>query len=279
VENLSKKWWKYVNLLGLDAPFVAVLWLLLFAKTWRVDYHPGVSFVVIALLAWTLRIVVKILNSAITGNAMSFQVIHRKGLTRAAIISGLLACILIVLYFPLSAYKYLLLGALMLLVYFAVTFFVSSSEGEVPYAKHFMAAFSFSYGTATMAHIHLPAYGIRDLLITREFLCFSVLCLIALSAIDQWSRSDEKASSQTRLMDELTISLPLTLLGAAALVFAVQAESMLMRPFFYAILTGAALLQILNRTKSRFNIEERKGLVSLCLLIPGLVFQSYGLLL
>ncbi len=83
--------------------------------------------------------------------------------------------------------------------------------------------------------------------------------------------------SESNLVDELVISLPLTLLGAASLIFAVQSESMISRPFFYGILTGAALLQILNRLRSRFTIEQLKSLASACLLVPGIIFQAYDM--
>ncbi len=75
--------------------------------------------------------------------------------------------------------------------------------------------------------------------------------------------------------DEWQISLPLTLLGAFALVFAVQAESQTTRPYFYCILTAAALLQVLNRMFYRFQICDIKILTSACFLVPGLIFQAY----
>ena len=58
-------------------------------------------------------------------------------------------------------------------------------------------------------------------------------------------------------------------------MFAVQNETMAARPFYYAILTGAALLQILNRMRGRFQPETLKVLTALCLLVPGIIFQSY----
>jgi hypothetical protein len=276
VARHSKVWWKYVNLLGLDAPLVAVLWLLLFAKSWRVDYHPLHVYIVLAMVAWTVRIVAKLLQSAIAGDTKSFQAIHRKCLSRVALIAGIIACGTVIVYFPLAVYNYILVGSIFVIGYFSVTLFTSSTEGEIPYARHLLAGTAFSFGVTLMAHTYLPALGIKDLLISSEFICFTVLCMIASSAVDQWARSTREQKSESRLMEELTISLPLTLLGAAALVFAVQSDSMMLRPFYYAILTGSALLQILNRLRSRFTIDQQKALVNLSLLMPGLVFQAYG---
>ena len=90
-----------------------------------------------------------------------------------------------------------------------------------------------------------------------------------------WEHSEKADNDDMFCVDELVLSLPLTLLGAAALVFAVQNDSMTVRPFFYAILTGAALLQVLNRTRNRFRRSTLKVLASLCLLAPGMIFQTY----
>ena len=132
-----------------------------------------------------------------------------------------------------------------------------------------------AFGTALAAHVYLPSLGIQQLLFSREFICFAVLCMLAYSATDMWEHSEKTDNGEMFSADELALSLPLTLLGAAALVFAVQNDSMTVRPFFYGILTGAALLQVLNRTRTRFNRETLKVLTSLCLLAPGIIFQTY----
>jgi len=60
-------------------------------------------------------------------------------------------------------------------------------------------------------------------------------------------------------------------------VFAVQNDSMNTRPFFYGILTGAALLQVLNRMRGRFNLGTVKVLTAMCLIAPGMIFEAYAL--
>jgi hypothetical protein len=44
------------------------------------------------------------------------------------------------------------------------------------------------------------------------------------------------------------------------------------RAFFYAILTGAALLYILNRSRARFELASLRVLADVALLVPVLVF-------
>jgi len=275
VESKGKPWWQYINLLGLDAPLVAVLWLFLFAKTWRVNYHPWEAYVALGLIAWTVRIVVKLLESVMADDKTTFQMVHRKGLRLIAVLAGITALILTVLNFPLSGYNYLFVGLILVVSYIALTLFSSPEHGEIPYGKHAVGGIAFAFGTALMAHAYLPSLEIKELLYSREFICFALLCLIASAAVDLWSRTSRDGETESRVQDEIALSLPLTLLGAASLIFAVQTESMIARPFFYGILTGAALLQVLNRMHHRFTFDNVKVLTSVCLLIPGIIFQAY----
>lgn len=270
----KKAWWLYLHLLGLDAPLIAVVWLFLFAKTWRVDYHPWEAYVALGLAVWTIRIAAKLLSAAMEGKEPSFPAFGKIPPKKLAICTGVLAVILTVINFPLSVYNYLLIGGILVLAYFALTLFYTHEAGEIPYGRHALGGIAFAYGTALAAHVYLPGLGIQEMALSREFICFALLCMLASAANDIWKRAG-KGDGDMFSSDELALSLPLTLLGAAALVFAVQNDSMRVRPFFYGILTGAALLQALNRTRSRFSPETLKTLTSVCLLAPGLIFQTY----
>jgi hypothetical protein len=273
VEETRKPWWRYVYLLGLDAPLIAVLWLFLFAKTWRVDYHPWQAYVALGLMVWALRIAAKLLRSAIIADPEDPLHKMRRWLTPAAISSGIFSLILIVIAFPMSIYMRLLFLGIFVIAYFALENFSSAPDGQISYVKHLFAGVAFAFGTSIMAHVYLTTLTLRELFISREFICFALLCTIASAAVEHWMRA--KQHEESHYPDDWQISLPLTLLGAFALVFAVQAEMQTTRPFFYSILTAAALMQVLNRTFHRFQACDIKILISLCLLVPGLIFQAY----
>lgn len=282
MEKERRPWWLYLNLLGLDAPLIAVTWLFLFARTWRVDYHPWQAYAALGFGVWTIRIAMKLLKGSMSSDETSFAMEHKKPLKVAAVIAGVCSITLTVMNFPLSVYTYLLVGAVFLAGYFALTLFSPQEGQEIGYARHTLGGLAFAYGTALTAHVYLPGMGLRELMMsmeyTREFLCFAVLCLLASSALELWERSAKPAADgEAGSVDEIALSLPLTLLGAAALVFAVQEhdDSMVARPFFYGILAGAALLQVLNRTRERFSLDTLKVLTALCLLAPGIIFKSY----
>lgn len=277
MEKQRRPWWLYFYMLGLDAPVIAVVWLFLFAQTWRVNYHPWEAYAALGLLVWAIRIAGRLLTSAMVGKEDDFNTRHRKVLRNLALAAGGSSIVLTVMNFPLSGYNYFLIGAILVTGYFALALFSPADDNEPVYAKHLMGGGAFAYGTAMMAHAYLPSLAIQDMVLSREFICFAVLCLLASSATDLWTQAAKVEDLETKAASEITLSLPLTLLGAAALVFAVQNDSMNTRPFFYGILTGAALLQILNRTRGRFSILTVKALTGACLLAPGVIFQAYAM--
>ena len=262
MEKERKPWWLHLNLLGLDAPLIAVMWLFLFARTWRVNYHPWEAYVALGLAVWTIRIAAKLLSAAMQGDEGSFASRHRTPLRKLATLTGILALVLTVLNLPLSGYSYTLIGVTLLAGYFALTLFSPTDGQEIAYGRHALGAVAFAYGITLMAYVYLQGLELHEpifsflekilprqvlFMFSREFICFSWLCMMALSATELWARSDKPAADgEAGSLDEIALSLPLTLLGAAALVFAVRDDSMTARPFFYAILTGAALLQVLN---------------------------------
>ena len=241
MEKECRPWWLYFNLTGLDAPLIAVIWLFLFARTWRVDYHPWQAYVALGFAVWTIRIAMKLLKGSMSSDEISFVMVHRKPIKFAAVILGIFSITLTVMSFPLSVYTYLVVGALFVAGYFALTLFSQQEGNEIGYARHAMGGVVFAYGTALTAHVYLPGLGLQELLLSREFICFAVLCLLASSALELWERSEKPAADgEAGAVDEVALSLPLSLLGAAALVFAVKDDLMVARPFYYAILTGAA---------------------------------------
>ncbi len=87
-----KPWWLIPNLLSLDAPLVAVVWLYIFAKTWRVEYLPWAAYVSLGLVVWVIYVTDRLLDASLGGGIPeklearhAFHQRHRKFFTIAAI--------------------------------------------------------------------------------------------------------------------------------------------------------------------------------------------------
>lgn len=263
----------------MDAPLVALAWLHIFASTWRLGYHPWEAYVTLGLAVWAIYVGDRLLDVSLLGGSSrklearhEFHDRYRKWFRLAVMAALVTAVVLVATRMPMTIYKHLLLGGVLVAGFFGLSMLSSQDSDEVPHSKNIVAGIAFAFGTAMTAHVYRWEFGIYDLLVSREFVCFSVLCVLNISAIDLWEHAARSTDLEIKASDELALTLPLTLLGASALIFAVQ--DVTARPFFYAILTGAALLYVLNRSRSRFSMDGLRVLADVALLVPVLVFQA-----
>lgn len=276
----SKPIWLIPNLLSLDAPLVACAWLYIFANTWRVVYLPSTTYLSLGLVVWVIYVADRLLDAMMHGSSTGklearheFHRKHQRIFRTLAMVAGLIALILVVTELATKIYGYALFGGLMVAAFFTLSIFSTQDANEIPYTKNIIAGFSFAYGTAMLAWAY-TGFGSEDLLKSPELICFAVLCILNIAAIDLWEHASRTADLEIKATDELALTLPLTVLGAAALIFALKDPDLTTRPFFYAILTGAALLQILNRNRARFSKDALRVLADAALLAPLLVFLA-----
>lgn len=272
--------WLLPNLLSLDAPLVAVAWLHVFARTLRADYLPAIAYVVLALSVWAIYVFDRLLDAGLRGGDESrLEPRHRMHLRYKELLGGLgalaavLAVLLALVGMPMEILRYALVGGLLVLGFFALAFFGDTSSREVAYGKNAIAGLTFSFGTAAAAFVYLPMLGMFDLLVSKEMICFGVLCMLNITAIDLWEHSARASDPEQKAAYELSLTLPLVLLGASTLAFAVMDHEASTRPFYYSVLTGAALLFILNRNRTRFSADALRVLADVALLVPVIVFE------
>ncbi len=277
-----KPLWLIPNLLSLDAPLVAVTWLYMFAKTWRVLYLPSAAYASLALVVWVIYVTDRLLDASMRdGQPEKLEARHlfhrkyKRAFRRVAVVGGIAAIAFTILGLPAKIYAFGAVGGAMVAGFFVLSMFSTHERDEIPYAKNFVAGLAFAYGTAMLAFV-FTSFETSDLLKSRELICFAVLCMLNISAIDLWEHADLSSDPEIKAGDELALTLPLTLLGAASLIYAVQDRELTTRPFFYATLTGAALLQILNRARHRFSLDALRVLADVALLVPFLVFVAFS---
>ena len=274
-----KPLWLIPNLLSLDAPLVAVAWLYIFAKTWRVDYLPWVAYASLGLVVWLIYATDRLLDVSLRGLSENLQPRHEfhhkhQRLFRVLVTgAGVLALVLVITGLPVAIYGYAFVGGLMVAGFFALSVFSTHGPHELPYGKNIVAGLAFAYGTAMVAFSY-TGLDMTELIRSRALICFVVLCILNISAIDLWEHAMRSSDPEIKASDELTLTLPLTLLAGASLVFATLDNGITTRPFFHAILTGAALLYILNRNRARFQMDALRVLADAALLVPFVVFLA-----
>jgi hypothetical protein len=273
-----KPWWLYPNLLSLDAPLVAIAWLHAFAGAWRL-YLPWPAYVCLGLAVWVIYVSDRLLDvSMAAGSPLPLEARHEfhrrhQRFFRAGVAAAFLAGVFIVVtQMPMAIYLNLLLGGVLVAGFFGLAMISSQEANEVPILKNVLAGITFAFGTAMTAHIYRNEFGLEELVRSREFLSFAVLCVLNISAIDLWEHAARSEDMEIKASDELTLTLPLALLGIASIVLA--AFDMASRPFCYATLTASALLFVINRQRQRFSMDALRVLADVALLVPLLVFHS-----
>jgi len=282
--------WLLPNLLSLDAPLVAVAWLYIFAKTWRIDYHPWPPYAALALTAWGIYAADRLFDVWLHRGADSLPLRHRMHLRlrwvlMVAVPIALGGAVWIALHrLPIAIFSYVAVAALLVLAFLVSSIFSRGSD-EVPYVKNLLAGLTFSYGTAIGAHVYTSygmglggngyvfTEGVFALLRSPEMLAFGVLCALNTTAVDLWERFRELRDPEARAAQEMMLTMPLALLAVLALWFALRAEPLgPIRPFYYAILVSAASLLLVNRVKQRFSGDALRVIADLCLLAPWVYF-------
>lgn len=281
--------WLIPNLLSLDAPLVAVAWLYMFAKTWRVDYLPWAAYIALGLVVWVIYVTDRLLDSSMVGGISEklearheFHRQHRKIFRCLVILAAVSAVVLVVTRLPMTVLGfgvgggingYPFIGGIMVAGFFVLSIFSTHGPEEIPYAKNILAGVSFAYGTSMIAYA-FTGFDMWEFVRSRELICFAVLCVLNISAIDLWEHANRSSDPEIKATNELSLTLPLILLGGSALVFAAQDHELTTRPFYYAILTGSALLHILNRNRARFSMDALRVLADVALLVPFVIFLA-----
>lgn len=280
-DSSRKPIWLYPNLLSLDAPLVALVWLYIFARTWRLGYHPWEAYASLGLVVWAIYVVDRLMDHSLAGEAAGtlgsrhhFHRRHRWQFVVGVVAAILAAVWLVVTKMPMAIYKYLLLGAVLVAGYLGLVILSSPAQGDAPITKNVLAGVTFAFGTALAAHIYRPELGIYDLIKAPEFVSFAVLCMLNIAAIDLWEHAGRAADVEIKASDELALTLPLTLLGGVSLTFALMDDEQSTRPFFYAVLTASALLYVLNRRRAHLSMDALRVLADVALVAPLLVFLS-----
>ena len=284
-ERTRTPWWLWPSLVSLDAPLVAMAWMFMFAEAWRVNYVPALAYFGLGAAVWAIYVVDRVMDLRLKGEGRpgiarrhDFPWRHRKVFG-----VGLMVALGLVVWtvFGVLPMEFLLSYALIGGILVAGTFFlITTGAGSgIPYGRNILAGLAFGFGTAMMVHLYVPTEGVIELLGSREMLSFGVLCVLNISAIHLWEHSRMSEDPEVKAADEIALTLPLTLLAAFALVFAyldnrgmfgggVASGEGQARPFFYAVLISAALLQVLNRHRSRFSLDALRALADATLLVP-----------
>ncbi|MFC7337063.1 hypothetical protein ACFQY0_07735 [Haloferula chungangensis] len=279
--------------MSLDAPLVAVAWLFMFARAWRVDFHPWQAYAALGLTVWIIYVVDRLIDvrmrspdDPMLGSRHHFHQKHWKKFLLGVVVAAATVLWLTLTYLPVEVIGYSIPIMLLVGVFFALVVMVPATR-DIPYLRNIVAGMTFGMGTALVAHVYVPMEPFWIMMQSREVISFGVLCVLNISAIHLWEHSRLSNDPEIRAADEISLTLPLILLGAASLWFAYQDNpgmfggsvadtDPLTRPFFYGVLISAALLQVINRTRERYSMDALRCLADAAMIVPLPLFIVFS---
>jgi len=270
-------WWLYPNLLSLDAPTVAVVWLFAFSRA----FDSPLSFSVCAVLflaVWSIYVIDRLIdglrqkNWSLATERHRFVQHHQKqfvgllavivplgaGLTITTlpidlIVAGLTLCVMVILYFTAFTCLFPQLKRLR--------------------AKEFACGFVFAVGTSlgvdavrhgVFAH---PARTLPAILIFASLCIFNCLIIAARERHTDWANDPAAASVWWRHLDRDLTILGVVLTTASAIAWMQSSQYALYPACFISALT----LILLNLFQKRFSKSLPRVLADVALLSPLLV--------
>lgn len=286
MSDACKPWWLWPNVLSLDAPAVAMAWLYMFSRAWQVNYLEWQAYAALGLGVWVIYVCDRLLDVRLRERGDPALTTRHRFHARHAwwFVAGVVAASAVLVWFVLAVLPFALflsyLGPAMgLVAAFFVLVLGTRWTGEVPYFRNGVAGLAFAYGTAMMAHSRVPMQGMMAMALSREMVAFALLCVLNITAIHLWERSRRSEDPEVKATAELSLTVPLTILGGSALVFAylenpgmfgrgVDGSDLPARPFFYGILISSALLQVINRVRHRFSMDALRVLADAAMIVP-----------
>lgn len=298
--------WLWPNLLSIDAPLVAVAWMWMLARSMRVEYIQPQIWWVLPLAIWCVYVADRLLDAWTRPGMRESSPRHIfhwrwRWLLLVGVIIGSGTCIYQALYvLPRSVFSAGLVAIMLCLLYFVLAFLRGRG---VPYVKNFLAGMIFAMGVgipvnAATASLLITDFnevvyalrntGLKDALwnfgdmvlrtlvliffYCREVWVFGLLCMMNITAIDLWEKAQSETDEELAYSHEATLTLGLIMLAGGSLLFAAMKADEYSKPYFYAVMVAAALLQVINHYRERFSMNALRVLADVALLVPLPIF-------
>jgi hypothetical protein len=262
------------NLVCLDAPLVAIVWLWLFARTFRVPLQLG-NAVALFLTAWLIYLADRLADSLLLkpGTPRSarhaFCLRHREvWIVTVALVAGFDSYVI----WRTTATQTFLVGAvvgLLAMIYLVLNHPFGRIWRWLP-AKELAIGILFCAGTMVALQPDLP---LSPAFVTAV-VCFAVLCALNCVSIANWERHLDEAQQKVSIATRHPGVARHSGIVCAILAFAAFAAAIGFRyvaPVFACVAASAILLVWLNQSRSFLQVDERTALADLVLLTPFLV--------
>jgi hypothetical protein len=275
--SVRRPWWLWWNILSIDAPSVAIVWALLFARMIRSNI-PFLDFCILAITVWLVYIADRLLDGRVSTQPSTLHERHYFCRRHRRLLVTLMICAAALNLWLVQQDGFRsglirsgwILFALVVLYMFSAHTQLSSLSRWLP--KEILVGFLFAAG------VSLPAWSrSRSLsyLIILPCALFGLLCSLNCVAIEYWENGTNPRIRRGLLapwsevhIDSLAGSLiALGFVGPILLGTPPRPAS-----GWFAISCGALLILVLNHLKARIAVDAIRVLADAALVLPALIF-------
>jgi hypothetical protein len=271
--------WLWPNVLGLDAPLVAVAWQHFFAEAFRVRIPP-LHYAVLGLIVWVIYSADRVVDATRLirpDRASHRHRFYRKNLLVMGVLTAAGAAAALYSTLAILPQNILLPGwalASLVALYFIHRMSVRGPVLAVM-PKEVFSGIVFALGSTLLGFTW--SSELPRAFVSPEVLCFAALCSLNCLAISVWEHREDEGNDPNaiaQLWPGSVAAFP-RIAAYAAVVIAVIALLLGRTPGFPLIVgsaTGAVLIAILAANASRFSTPALRVLADIAVLLPALAF-------
>jgi hypothetical protein len=273
--SLQQPPWLWPNLLSLDAPLIAILWLHLFAASEHIEIASSVTLV-LGLTVWIIYVADRIFDGLRVDGRSDQAARHRFHRThRNVFLLVLIAALALIVWECLQldacTLQFGTLLSLIVAVYFSA---VHVAGSRLRFPKEAVVALVFAIGTFFPMWIHVQR---STAAMAISLLLFILICWLNVVIIEyaEWAAL-ERGRAKTPHGSTIAAGAHLPSIGivtalsvaAISLIFPLRVE----QPVMLAVLLSAIALAMLGSYWQRLSLNALRVLADAALLSPALIF-------
>lgn len=271
--------WTWPNLIGLDAPVVAVCWQWMFAHSFGINL-PTVIYYILALSVWCIYLadrMIDVLRANVTDQSTSrhrFTKQYFGKLIAVIVTASVINLILIINHVPLKLWVYGGFTAGLIAVYYLIRF-TKINQHITLIPREILCGFLFSIGCA-IAPLTFAPNETHFLPYSIAILIFGALCSMNCILISIWENQADLASNDpsaftahSRLIPHIASSISALAIISALLSF------LFVWKFFIAISLAALCFKIALYYQDRLQSITLRVLADASLLTPLLFLMQF----
>ncbi len=276
--------WLWPNVLGLDAPLVAVVWQYFFAEVFRIKIPPS-NYLTLGLVVWVIYSADRLCDArrlAAPERAAARHRFYRDHFWLMGALTALVAALagyLCVTALPGPLLHFGVVMSALVLLYFVHRLWVKGPMLLV-LPKEVFTGFVFAIGATLTGFVWTSEVMLGRpplVLVSPEVLWFGALCSLNCLAISVWemaSDTDNDPNAVAQLWPRVAGLFPAlaVAVAAAAVAFALVHRGAIAFPVFAAVAAGALCIALLALVGGRMRSEVLRVSADLAVLLPALCF-------